>query len=76
MKAYFELSIRFDTEDSELEKKLVNSLDGEIDWEELLYLLEFTDNIDYSTRHRRHKDGTKKYPKRTTHGTLPSKGGF
>ena len=74
MKAYFELSIRFDTNDSELEKKLVNSLDGEIEWDDLLYLLEFTDNISYSTKHRRHKDEGKRHSKRSTQHTLSTQG--
>jgi hypothetical protein len=66
MKAHFELKIAFETDDAELEKRIVNSFDGDIDWEELLYLLEFVDNRQHECRHRRRHENKK-------HSERPSK---
>lgn len=50
MRSRVVVAFEVETEDPEVEKRLVNSVEGPIDWEQLTYVLEFVDTMNVTVK--------------------------
>lgn len=50
MRSRVVVAFEVETEDPEVEKRLINSVEGPIDWEQLTYVLEFVDTMNVTVK--------------------------